>query len=117
VGLERLIHDVCGRVELLDVRCRGKAGKVHLVRNAHGRDRHLLDHYLTLERSERTAAVVAEVRGLLDAYGSIEFAAAYARGIAGAALDAFEEAFTPAMSGPDREFVRALVPYMLDRRA
>jgi geranylgeranyl diphosphate synthase type II len=90
---------------------------IHLVRNAHGRDRHLLDHYLTLERSERTAAVVAEVRGLLDAYGSIEFAAAYARGIAGAALDAFEEAFTPAMSGPDREFVRALVPYMLDRRA
>ena len=76
----------------------------------------LLDRYLALERSERTAAMVAEIRGLLDAYGSIEFAAAYAQGIAGAALDAFEEAFAPAVAGPDRDFVRALVPYMLDRR-
>ena len=61
--------------------------------------------------------MVAEIRGLMDAYGSIEFAAAYAQGIAGAALDAFEEAFAPAAAGPDRDFVRALVPYMLDRRA
>ncbi len=60
--------------------------------------------------------MVSEVRGLLDAYGSIEFAAEYARGIAGAALDAFEAAFEPALAGPDRDFVRALVPYMLDRR-
>jgi geranylgeranyl diphosphate synthase type II len=90
---------------------------IHLLRSARGRDRHTLDRYLRLERSERTAAMVAEIRGLLDAYGSITFAAAYARGIAGAALDAFEEAFAPAIPGPDRDFVRALVPYMLDRRA
>jgi geranylgeranyl diphosphate synthase type II len=89
---------------------------IHLLRNAHGRDRHLLDRYLTLERSERSAEMVAEVRELLDAYGSIDFAAAYARGIAGAALDAFEAAFALAPSGPDREFVQALIPYMLDRR-
>lgn len=89
---------------------------IHLLRNAHGRDRHLLDRYLTLERSERSAEMVAEVRALLDAYGSIDFAAAYARGIAGAALDAFDAAFALAPSGPDREFVRALIPYMLDRR-
>jgi geranylgeranyl diphosphate synthase type II len=61
--------------------------------------------------------MVAEIRTLLDAYGSITFAAAYARGIASAAMDAFEEAFAPAVVGPDRDFVRALVPYMLDRRA
>ena len=61
--------------------------------------------------------MVSEIRGLMDAYGSVDFAAAYARGIAGAALDAFEGAFAPAAPGPDREFVRALVPYMLDRRA
>jgi geranylgeranyl diphosphate synthase, type II len=89
---------------------------IHLLRNARGPDRHALDRYLSLERSERTAQMVSEIRGLLDAYGSIAFAAAYAQGIAGAALDAFEEAFAPATAGPDREFVRALVPYMLDRR-
>jgi hypothetical protein len=46
--------------------------------------------------------MVAEIRKLLDAYGSIAFAAAYARGIASAALDAFEEAFAPAAVGSDR---------------
>ena len=89
---------------------------IHLIRNARGTDRAALDRYLGLERSNRNAAMVAEIRQLLDAYGSIEFAAAYARGIAGAALDAFEEAFPPATTGPDRDFVQALVPYMLERR-
>lgn len=89
---------------------------IHLLRHARGADRRELDRYLSLERAERTAAMVAEVRGLMNSYDSIEFAAAYARGIAGAALDAFEEAFEAATAGPDRDFVRALVPYMLDRR-
>ena len=89
---------------------------IHLIRNAHGRDRETVERYLGLEREERTAAMVAEIRELLEAYGSIEFAAAYARGIASAALDAFEVAFEQAIDGPDRDFVRALVPYMLDRR-
>jgi geranylgeranyl diphosphate synthase, type II len=90
---------------------------IHLLRNARGPDRATVDSYLALERLARTAAMVAEIRRLLDAYGSIAFAAAYARGIAAAALDAFEAAFAAAPSGPDRDFVRALVPYMLDRRA
>jgi geranylgeranyl diphosphate synthase type II len=89
---------------------------IHLLRHAHGVDRETVDRYLGLERSERTAEMVADIRALLDAYGSITFAAAYARGIAGAALEAFELAFEPAPPGPDRDFVRALVPYMLDRR-
>jgi geranylgeranyl diphosphate synthase type II len=89
---------------------------IHLLRNARGSDRETVDRYLRLERAERTAAMVAEIRGLLDDYGSIFFAAEYARGIASAALDAFEEAFAAATPGPDRDFVRALVPYMLDRR-
>ena len=90
---------------------------IHLLRNVRGGDRQTLDSYLRLERSERTAGMVSEIRGLLNDYGSIAFAAAYARGIAGAALDAFETAFAPANPGPDRDFVRAAVPYMLDRRA
>jgi geranylgeranyl diphosphate synthase, type II len=89
---------------------------IHLLRHARGADREVLDRYLGLERAQRTAAMVAEVRELLDAYGSITFAAEYAHGIAGAALDTFEEAFASAAPGPDRDFVRALVPYMLERR-
>src|SRR2546422_2311432 len=37
-------------------------------------NRRALDRYLSLERSERTAEMVAEVRQLLDAYGSVAFA-------------------------------------------
>jgi geranylgeranyl diphosphate synthase type II len=89
---------------------------IHLLRNARGRDRDTIDRYLRLERAGRTHAMISEIRGLLDDYGSIAFAAAYAQGIAGAALQAFETAFEPATAGPDMDFVRALVPYMLDRR-
>ncbi len=89
---------------------------IHLLRNARGSDRDTIDRYLRLKRSERTPAMVSQIRELLQDYGSIAFAAAYASGIAGAALEAFESAFAPT-SGPDRDFVRALVPYMLDRRA
>jgi geranylgeranyl diphosphate synthase, type II len=90
---------------------------IHLVRAASGDDRRKVEHYLRLERSERTVAMVAEIRNLLHDYGSIEFASAYARGIAGAALDAFEAAFADAEPGPDRAFIRAVVPYMVARRA
>lgn len=90
---------------------------IHLVRNAAGEDRRAVDEYLRLERSERTAPMVAEIRALLRDYGSIEFAAAYAQGIAEAALEAFEAAFADAHAGPDRDFVKAVVPYMVARRA
>lgn len=89
---------------------------IHLVRNANGGDRETIDRYLQLERSERTPTMVSEVRALLDDYRSIEFAAAYAKGIAGAALDAFETAFENAEAGAHTDFIRAVVPYMVDRR-
>jgi len=47
--------------------------------------------------------------------GSIAFAEEYARGIAGAAVEAYEAAFADARPGEDAEFVRALIPYMLGR--
>lgn len=90
---------------------------IHLVRNARGQDREVIERYLQLERPQRTAAMVSQIRLLLDDYGSIEFASAYARGIASAALGAFETAFEHAEPGPDRDFIQAAVPYMLDRRA
>ncbi|CAN5693889.1 geranylgeranyl diphosphate synthase CrtE [soil metagenome] len=89
---------------------------IHLLRRATGADRQLLLRYVGLTREERTAGMVAEIRGLMDAYGSIEFASEYGRGIASAALDTFDEAFAAAQPGPDRDFVRDLIPYVLGRR-
>jgi geranylgeranyl diphosphate synthase type II len=90
---------------------------IHLTSHAIGADRDTVTAYLAMSRAERSPAIVAELRALMDAYGSIEFTIDYARGIAGEALDAFEEAFAAAEPGPDRAFVRDLVPYMLNRRS
>lgn len=88
---------------------------IHLMGHARGSDRGTLERYLRLERRQRSHEIVAEIRGLIDAYGSIDFTVEYARGIASAAREAFEDAFAAASPGPDTEFVRSLVPYMLGR--
>jgi len=88
---------------------------IHLVGHARGPDAQAMGRYLRMGRDERTPAVVGEVRALLDEYGSIEFATQYAEGIASVALDTFDIAFAAATPGPDTEFVRALVPFMLGR--
>jgi geranylgeranyl diphosphate synthase type II len=88
---------------------------IHLIGNARGNDAAFVERYLALPRAERTPAVIGRLRALLDRYGSIEFAANYGAGIASVALDAFDAAFASAIPGPDTEFVRALVPYMLGR--
>jgi geranylgeranyl diphosphate synthase type II len=60
---------------------------------------------------------VVEIRRLMDDYGSIDFAREYAEGIAGAAVVAFDDAFGRCAAGPATEFLRSLIPYMLDRTA
>jgi geranylgeranyl diphosphate synthase type II len=90
---------------------------IHLVAAATGTDRETVDQYLGLDRSERSTELVSEVRALLDEYGSIEYARAYAQGIADTAVDAFEVAFAAADPGPDLEFIRAVIPYMVGRRS
>ncbi|MGZ4734585.1 MAG: polyprenyl synthetase family protein [Acidimicrobiia bacterium] len=88
---------------------------IHVMGHARGTDAGFVRSYLAMEHEERTPEVVDELRALMDRYGSIMFATEYARGIARAALDAFDLAFASAIPGPDAEFVRALVPYMLGR--
>jgi geranylgeranyl diphosphate synthase, type II len=88
---------------------------IHLVGQAEGPDRTIVDRYLRMCPAERTPDVIREIRSLMAAYGSIEFTRAYAAGIANSALDAFDVAFASARPGPDTDFVRALVPYMLGR--
>ena len=89
---------------------------IHLAAHAEGSDRATVDRYLRQRPAERTPEMITDIRALIDAYGSIEFTRAYAAGIARSALDAFEVAFAEARPGPDTDFVRALVPYMLDRQ-
>ncbi len=88
---------------------------IHLMREATGEDRMTVETYLRADRAGRTAEMVDDIRRLMDEYGSIEFAAQYAEGIASAADDAFDAAFAAAQAGPDTAFLRALIPYMVGR--
>jgi len=88
---------------------------IHVLSSAEGADAALLRDYLLVPREGRSADLVAEVRSMMDRYESIDFAVDYAAGIAGAALDAFDEAFAEARRNDGYRFVRALVPYMLER--
>ena len=70
---------------------------------------------MALSPAERSAALIAEIAVMMHAYGSVAFAAEFARGIARSAVIAFEEAFTSAPDSPARRFVGALIPYMVER--
>jgi geranylgeranyl diphosphate synthase type II len=88
---------------------------VHLLATASDGDAQLVRDYLSRTRAERTPEVVRTVRALMDDYGSIEFTSQYAEGILSVAEDYFEQAFAAAQSGPDLDFLRALVPYVWTR--
>ena len=88
---------------------------IHVTSAAEGGDRAVLHDYLVMPRERRSTDQVAEVRSMMDRYRSIDFAVDYAAGIAGAALEAFDEAFADSRRNDGYRFVRALVPYMLER--
>jgi geranylgeranyl diphosphate synthase type II len=90
---------------------------LHLASEAVSQDRATVDRYLRLHRADRSPELIEEIRSLIGRYGSIDFARAYAAGIASAAEEAFDEAFALAQAGPDLDFIRALIPYMLGRQS
>jgi geranylgeranyl diphosphate synthase type II len=90
---------------------------IHLLGAAQGNDRELVRRYLRCTRPERSTEMVAEVRGMMDRYGSLAFALDYAAGIGAAAHDAFELAFARAEPNEGHAFIRALIPFMLDRNS
>jgi geranylgeranyl diphosphate synthase type II len=88
---------------------------MHLLSVAKGRERVLVRDYLRRERAERSPQLVANIRALMDDYGSITFTSEYAEGILLVAEEYFEEAFAAAQPGPDLDFLRSLVPYVWAR--
>ena len=88
---------------------------VHLTSEAKGADRDLVSDYLRRDRADRSDEMVRAIRGLMDAYGSIDFTVQFAEGILEVAEEYFEQAFADAQPGPDLEFLRSLVPYVWAR--
>jgi geranylgeranyl diphosphate synthase, type II len=55
------------------------------------------------------------ILALMVRHGSLEFAFQFGQGVAAAAYQAFSEAFADVPASPHRDFVEAIVPYMLER--
>jgi geranylgeranyl diphosphate synthase, type II len=87
----------------------------HALRVARGRDRSWLVAYLDDPRTSGGPAEVEHLLGLLDRCGSVEFATEYARGIQAAAGAAFDEAFGSLAPSAHVDFIRALVPFVVER--
>ena len=98
---------------------------IHLLAAAEPGERRALVAYLAAaaERQAGGDAVPApaigpgEVLDLMVRHGSLEFAFQFGQGVAAAAYDAFGVAFAGVPPSPPRDFVEAIVPYMLERPA
>jgi geranylgeranyl diphosphate synthase type II len=88
---------------------------IHLLREATPAERDRLVDFLARPRTERGDGEVRWVRGLMDRYGSIEYAQAIAAGLAGAALHEHAQIFGKLPPSRDKAFVEALVPWVLTR--
>ena len=89
----------------------------HVVTASTGEEHARLVAFLRQDRATRTADDVDAVLDSMRRHRSIEFAQQLGRGIADAAHGAFEEAFEGVPDGPERRFVEAMIPWMLEREA
>jgi len=88
---------------------------IHLLAAAGPAERQRVVEYVALEPAARSTDVTSGILALMQRHGSVAFADEFARGIAGSAAVAFEEAFAAVPNSPARRFVRDLVDYMVDR--
>ena len=88
---------------------------IHLLACADPTDRAWLIAYLGRPLSERSHNDVAQVRDLMQAYGSIAFSSEFATGVARSALSSMDAAFSGLDDTPALRFIAQLVPYMIAR--
>jgi geranylgeranyl diphosphate synthase, type II len=88
---------------------------MHLLAAASPSERDWLVGFLGLTEAERAQRDVARVRRLMERLGSLEFAGEYARALAEAAVEAFDDAFADVPPSEHVAFIRNLAPYLISR--
>ena len=88
---------------------------IHLLEHVSSDERLRLGEMLAQPRQGRSDEDVAWVRERMDAYQSIAYAQQVAHGLAGAACNAFEEAFADVPRSRDRSFLQHVVRWVLTR--
>ena len=97
--------------------CEGKRTLMllHVWRNATQDERQYLTETMALPREERGSETVTWVRELMKKYGSLEYARAIARGLAGAAQHECSNIYDQLPPSRDRDFIRGLVSWIFER--
>jgi geranylgeranyl diphosphate synthase, type II len=88
---------------------------IHLLEHASVEERSALAEILSRPRPCRSDDDVEWIRERMDAYMSISYAQRMAHGLAGAAQNAFDEAFADVPDSRDKAFVRGTVRWVLSR--
>ncbi len=88
---------------------------LHLLRAAGGSDRSRVVDFVRTPRTARTPDGAAAILELMRRHESIQFAEHFAAGVSEDAERSFEAAFGRRANTPAGEFVRALIPYMVER--
>jgi geranylgeranyl diphosphate synthase, type II len=88
---------------------------VHLLRSASKSEKRLLVDFLAKPRAARLPAELDQIMRLLRAHGSIEYARACAKQLAGAALKEFHGLYGSLPPSNDRQAIEDLVMYMVER--
>jgi geranylgeranyl pyrophosphate synthase len=89
----------------------------HLLRSSSPQERERLKSFLAKPRAQRLPREVAWIYDLLHKHGSIDYAREAAREFAEGAKREFEVAYGRAVPGPDLDFLRSLLDYMISREA
>jgi geranylgeranyl pyrophosphate synthase len=78
-------------------------------------ERRILEHFVTRPREGRLPRQVSEVLKVLEESGSLDWARHVADALARAAAERLPAAFAGAREGPDLDFIRSLVSYIVER--
>jgi geranylgeranyl diphosphate synthase type II len=87
----------------------------HLFRNGSAEEKRRLTTFFAKPRAQRSPREVAWIYELLRSYGSLEYARHAANTFAAGARQEFEVAYAKAAPGPDVDFLRSLLDYMVSR--
>ncbi len=87
---------------------------IHLLAFADAADRAFVQEFLAPD-CKRNLVQIERVVSLMREHGSIDYASGYAAALTRLAEDRFDEAFGSSAPSPSLDFLRALVPFMVDR--